>query len=375
MLQNPHHFLHVGLHLTCDTWLPCRYTRQNLPSTPSPPLTREKLAQHRAFLSQPGTKLAQHALKRRFSAIFRALGEFCHAQAGNKPSRANFFTHRTQPRGNCETAITTATADADQHETTITTATEKLTQNTHFSPAKAMAVSVGAKPARAKATPVSRERFVMPAGYGGAWPGFETTRRATHQRPGAAGVEGAGGSGGHGRASRSTTPSEARVWRSRGRPGPTAPGTPAEPQATSSIANYGCTAGVKGARGPGCGARGRRQGLDGLRDDAPSHTPATHHRRHGGRRRDRRARLRRPWAAGPGRGAGGRQQGQGGPRDRPLRAAGSRVAISRAGRRPPAHTAARPTSSARTLRGIATARHSKRGRHQPTPCASALTHP
>ena len=211
-------------------------------------------------MGQPGTKLAQHAIKRRFSAIFRALGEFSHAQADNKPSRANFFTHRTQPRGNCETAITTATADADQHETTITTATETLTQNTHFSPAKAMAVSVGAKPARAKATPVSRERFVMPAGYGGAWPGFETTRRATHQRPGAAGVEGAGGSGGHGRASRSTTPSEARVWRSRGRPGPTAPGTPAEPQATSSIANYGCTAGVKGARGPGRGARGRRQG-------------------------------------------------------------------------------------------------------------------
>ena len=53
---------------------------------------------------------------------------------------------------------------------------------------------------------------------------------------------------------------QARVWRSRGRPGPTAPGTPAEPQATSSIANYGCTAGVKGARGPGRGARGRRQG-------------------------------------------------------------------------------------------------------------------
>ena len=335
MLQNPHHFLHVGLHLTCDTWLPCRYTRQNLPSTPSPPLTREKLAQHRAFLSQPGTKLAQHALKRRFSAIFRALGEFCHAQAGNKPSRANFFTHRTQPRGNCETAITTATADADQHETTITTATETLTQNTHFSPAKAMAVSVGAKPARAKATPVSRERFVMPAGYGGAWPGFETTRRATHQRPGAAGVEGAGGSGGHGRASRSTTPSEARVWRSRGRPGPTAPGTPAEPQATSSIANYGCTAGVKGARGPGCGARGRR-GL----------------------------------AAVP---VGGGRARAGLEIDHSERS--SRVAISRAGRRPPARTAAGPTSNTRPLHGIATARHSKRGRHQPTPCASALTHP
>ena len=342
MLQNPHHFLHVGLHLTCDTWLPCRYTRQNLPSTPSPPLTREKLA--------------QHALKRRFSAIFRALGEFCHAQAGNKPSRANFFTHRTQPRGNCETAITTATADADQHETTITTATETLTQNTHFSPAKAMAVSVGAKPARAKATPVSRERFVMPAGYGGAWPGFETTRRATHQRPGAAGVEGAGGSGGHGRASRSTTPSEARVWRSRGRPGPTAPGTPAEPQATSSIANYGCTAGVKGARGPGCGARGRRQGLDGLRDDAPSHTPATQRRRRGGRTR---ARLRHPWAvAGPGRAS--RRRAERSSRRGRL-----------AGGPPPTGTHSGPAHKQRKN----AARHSKRGRHQPTPCASALTHP
>ena len=77
---------------------------------------------------------------------------------------------------------------------------------------------------------------------------------------GAAGVEGAGGSGGHGRASRRRITTQhrrrrrcggrrrvrraragfeidhsepqARVWRSRGRPGPTAPGTPAAPQAT-----------------------------------------------------------------------------------------------------------------------------------------------
>ena len=169
---------------------------QHAPLTGS---TGTKLALHGAFLGQPVTKLAQHAIKRRFSAIFRALGEFSHAQADNKPSRANFFTHRTQPRGNCETAITTATADADQHETTITTATEKQTQNTHFSPAKAMVVSSEARLARAKATPVSRERFVMPTGYGGAWPGTESTHRATHQRPGATGVEGAGGTGGPGR--------------------------------------------------------------------------------------------------------------------------------------------------------------------------------
>ena len=56
----------------------------------------------------------------------------------------------------------------------------------------------------------------------GAWPDNESTRRATHQRPGATGVEGAGGSG-----------------------------------------------------GPGCGARGRWRGLAGLRADAFSHTSAT----------------------------------------------------------------------------------------------------
>ena len=75
----------------------------------------------------------------------------------------------------------------------------------------------------------------------------------------------------------------------------------------------------------------------------------------GGRRRDRRARAgfetrhraKRgclvSWAvAGPGRGARGRWRGLAGLRDRPLRAAGSRVAISRAGRRPRAHQTARP---------------------------------
>ena len=77
------------------------------------------------------------------------------------------------------------------------------------------------------------------------------------------------------------------------------------------------------------------------------------------------ARLPCPWVAeGPGRGAGGWRQGQGGPRDRSLRAAGSRVAISRAGRRPPAHTAARPTEAgpaARTASGRAAAhRHTER---------------
>ena len=97
---------------------------------------------------------------------------------------------------------------------------------------------------------------------------FVTTRAEPHvSTPSAAGVEGAGGSGGHGRASRSTTPSRrlacgdlaggrarrrpehqrghkhqhaARTARGRAaahrhtqRPDPPAPGTPAEPQATT----------------------------------------------------------------------------------------------------------------------------------------------
>ena len=39
----PHHFLHVGCHITCDTWLLCRHARQNSPNTPLPHLTREKV--------------------------------------------------------------------------------------------------------------------------------------------------------------------------------------------------------------------------------------------------------------------------------------------------------------------------------------------
>ena len=42
----------------------------------------------------------------------------------------------------------------------------------------------------------------VPVGGGGAWPGFEATRRTRQQRPSPTGVEGAGGTGGHGRASR-----------------------------------------------------------------------------------------------------------------------------------------------------------------------------
>ena len=70
-------------------------------------------------------------------------------------------------------------------------------------------------------------------GAGGRWQGLQDNEptSTTHQHTDPTGVGSAGGSGGHG-------------W-----PGPTAPGIPAR---------------------QGCGARGRRQGLAGQRDDTPS---------------------------------------------------------------------------------------------------------
>ena len=94
--------------------------------------------------------------------------------------------------------------------------------------------------------------------------------------------------------------------------------------------------------GPGRDAGGRWRGLAGHRDDAPSHTSATRPHCCGGRRRDRRARA-------------------GLEIDHSERS--SRVAISRAGRRPPAHTAAGPQSST-------TERPEHQRRHTATTCSA-----
>ena len=96
-------------------------------------------------------------------------------------------------------------------------------------------------------------------------------------------------------------------------------------------------AGVEGAGGTCRGAGGRRRGLAGLRDDAR----ATHQQ---------------PGADGVEgvgetcRGAGGRRQGLAGQRvDAPSEARGADD--SRAGRRPPAHTAARPIKAGHAAAG------------------------
>ena len=49
---------------------------------------------------ETGTKLAQHAINREFLAIFRALGEFCHAQDDNRLRRAKKVTPKTPHQPN-----------------------------------------------------------------------------------------------------------------------------------------------------------------------------------------------------------------------------------------------------------------------------------
>ena len=124
----------------CDTGLDPTGSRPAVTPqhTPTIGISAKKLAQHTPSSGISAKKLAQHARKRGFGAIFRALGELFRARTLTRPSRANFFAHRTRPRANFETNDTSAATDAGQHETADTTATEKCTKYSFFSPAKAM---------------------------------------------------------------------------------------------------------------------------------------------------------------------------------------------------------------------------------------------
>ena len=55
-------------------------------------------AQHEAYLALCETKFALLTQKRRIWGVLRALGEFCHAQAGNKPSMAKKSRPKTPPQ-------------------------------------------------------------------------------------------------------------------------------------------------------------------------------------------------------------------------------------------------------------------------------------
>ena len=161
-----------------------------------------------------------------------------------------------------------------------------------------MAVSVGAEPAQAKATPVSRERFVMPAGHCGAWPGFNPTHRATRQHTRHHWC------GGRRRVRRAragfeidhSEPSGSRVAISRAA-GPDGARNTSEAASNKLNREFRLHRRCGGRRRERVSRQTQGQAAapvgGGGADDAPRH------RRCGGRRR---ARLRHPWAvAGPGR--------------------------------------------------------------------------
>ena len=90
-------------------------------------------------------------------------GELFRAHAHIRPRRANFFARKARQRGDIETNNTTAHPQQGSLETGITSAPKNCTKNTHFAPAKAMAVSIPHGYKRAKAMTVSVEARPVPA--------------------------------------------------------------------------------------------------------------------------------------------------------------------------------------------------------------------
>ena len=92
-----------------------------------------------------------------------AQGELFRAFTMAQRRRANFFAHKARQHSDIETTNTTARPQQGNSETDITSAPENCTKNAHFSPAKAMAVSIPLEHERAKATTVSVKAQPAPA--------------------------------------------------------------------------------------------------------------------------------------------------------------------------------------------------------------------
>ena len=141
---------------------------------------REKLAQQRASSRVSAKKLAQRAIKPPFWAIFRVLGELFRAYTMStvpqgelfrarthiRPISAKNVAHEARQHSDIETDNTSAHPQQGTVETTITSAPENRTKNAHFSPAKAMAVSIPHGYQQAKATMVSDNRATWSTGPG-----------------------------------------------------------------------------------------------------------------------------------------------------------------------------------------------------------------
>ena len=93
-------------------------------------------------------------------------GELFRVLARTRPRRATNIAHEVRQHGDVETNNTTAHPQQGTTETRITSARANCTKNTHFSPAKAMAVSIPHRHQRAKATAVSDNQATWPTGPG-----------------------------------------------------------------------------------------------------------------------------------------------------------------------------------------------------------------
>ena len=140
-------------HVAYKTWAQGRLARKNSPSTaPSAALPRKS--------SPIKRKNADFGVFRACRANFFALTPTI------RPRRANFFAHEVRQQGDVETGITSAQPQQGTAETGITSAPKNCTKNTHFSPAKAMAVSIPHGYKRAKAITVSNHRSTWPTAPG-----------------------------------------------------------------------------------------------------------------------------------------------------------------------------------------------------------------
>ena len=73
----------------------CRSAKKFARHSPFSNISAKKLAQHSPFIGSSAKNFAQHARKHQFWAILSTQGELFRARAHIRPSRANFFAHRT----------------------------------------------------------------------------------------------------------------------------------------------------------------------------------------------------------------------------------------------------------------------------------------
>ena len=93
-------------------------------------------------------------------------GELFRARTHIRPISAKNVAHEARQHSDIETDNTSAHPQQGTVETTITSAPENRTKNAHFSPAKAMAVSIPHGYQQAKATMVSDNRATWSTGPG-----------------------------------------------------------------------------------------------------------------------------------------------------------------------------------------------------------------